>query len=223
MNTILSKTHTFTMRSWQLTALGLLLLTSPISHALKSDKNQPMVVDAKEIEMDFRNGSRIYTGKVNAKQGTLKLQADKVEIYLKKGSLDKGFAWGKRAVFRQRPDGKDTDVIGKALKIEIYQTKNLVILKGKASITQDGSTISGKKITYNMKTDRMKVLGNTKTVIQPGAMKPDAKKPAAKKSSSAKSKTTKKSARPHLTFTPKKNVQKRGNKKTKSVSGKQTP
>ncbi|HED13418.1 MAG TPA: lipopolysaccharide transport periplasmic protein LptA [Gammaproteobacteria bacterium] len=190
---------------WRLLVLILLWLISPISQALKSDRNQPMVVDAREIEMDFRNGSRIYTGKVKAKQGSMKLTADKVELYLKNGSLDKGFAWGKRAVFRQRPDGKDADVIGKALKIEIYQNKNLVILKGKASITQDGSTISGKKITYNMETDKMKVLGNTKTVVQPGAMKPTTKKPGSKISGRKKQQISrKKSGRPHMTFTPKK-------------------
>jgi len=188
----------------QLSVLLLLLLASPLTRALQSDKDQPMVVDAKEIEMDFRNGSRIYTGKVRAKQGSMKLQADKVELYLKNGSLDKGFAWGKRAVFRQRPDGKDTDVIGKALKIEVYQTKNLVFLKGKASITQDGSTILGEKIIYNMKTDKMKVLGSTKTIVQPGAMKAN---------SGTKKTSAKKSTRPHITFSPQKNS-------TKANSGK---
>jgi len=201
----------------QLSVLLLLLLASPLTRALQSDKDQPMVVDAKEIEMDFRNGSRIYTGKVRAKQGSMKLQADKVELYLKHGSLDKGFAWGKRAVFRQRPDGKDTDVIGKALKIEVYQTKNLVFLKGKASITQNGSTILGEKITYNMKTDKMKVLGSTKTIVQPGAMQANATKTTTKKSNSGTKKTSaKKSTRPHMTFSPKKN----STKKTKANSGK---
>jgi len=190
---------------FQFFSLLLLVLSSPASQALKTDKDQPAVVDAREIEMDFRNGSRIYTGNVRAKQGSMKLKADKMELYLKNGSLEKGFAWGKPAVFRQRPDGKDADVVGKALKIEVYEAKNLVILKGKASITQEGSTILGKKITYNMKTDRMKVLGNTKTVIQPGAIKPGTKKTAATKTSPGNNKTArKKSERPHMTFTPKK-------------------
>jgi len=185
-------------------------LISPITQALKTDKNQPMVVDAKEIEMDFRNGSRIYTGKVRAQQGSLKLDANKVELYLKNGSLDKGFAWGKPAVFRQRPDGKDTDVIGKARKIEIYQSKNLVILKGAASITQDGSTILGKIITYNMKTDRMKVRGNTKTIVQPGAINSSNPQASKKQQGKQTSAPKKQSTRPHMTFTPKKSPSKKG-------------
>ena len=45
-----------------------ILLLSPLSEwALESDRNQSVLVEADEVEIDFTNGKRIYTGNVSVR------------------------------------------------------------------------------------------------------------------------------------------------------------
>ena len=63
MHLTVTKPSAQALSRWQLLSLMLLWLISPISQALKSDRNQPMVVDAREIEMDFRRSEERRVGK----------------------------------------------------------------------------------------------------------------------------------------------------------------
>ena len=95
-----------------LAAFSLLFLFAQNAVALESDRNQSVLVEADEVEMDFSSGTRIYRGNVSVRQGTIRIIADQIELIYKGEQLDHGIATGNPAVFRQRPDGKDHDVIG---------------------------------------------------------------------------------------------------------------
>ena len=142
-----------------LAAFSLLFLFAQNAVALESDRNQSVLVEADEVEMDFSSGTRIYRGNVSVRQGTIRIIADQIELIYKGEQLDHGIAIGNPAVFRQRPDGKDHDVIGTGRRIELDEIQNIVTFIGDARLRQDRDAIEGERIVYDMARDRMIVRG----------------------------------------------------------------
>jgi len=145
--------------------LGLVLAGASFSaHALKTDKDQPATIDADNIDMDFKTGKRTYSGNVTIVQGSMRLKANKVVVRMRDGAVTNAMAYGNPAVFKQRPDGKKEDVIGKSKKMELDYPTNTVHMLGGATLTQGRDTTRGAAIHYNMTTDRMKIEGGTSSV-----------------------------------------------------------
>ena len=139
--------------------LGLAGMFSQQLLALSTDKDQPAVISADDVEFDFATGVRIYRGNVKLDQGSMKLRADKLVVEYKDDVLQKATAFGNPAVFQQRPDDKPNDVIGKGLKMELDEVNNIVILIDQASIDDGEKNAKGAMITYDMTNDKMKIVG----------------------------------------------------------------
>jgi len=136
--------------------LALFLVFSQSAVALKSDRDQSVLVEADEVvEIDFSSGTRIYRGNVSVRQGTIRILADQIELIYKGEQLDHGIATGNPAVFRQRPDGKDHDVIGTGQRIELDEINNIVTFINNARLRQGGDAIEGERIVYDMSRDMM--------------------------------------------------------------------
>ncbi len=128
--------------------------------ALDSDRNQPAVIDADEVDIDLETGERIYRKNVYMQQGTIRVKADEVVTMIKNGKLQNAVAVGRPAIFRQRPEGKETDVIAKGSKMEIDEVADIVTLFGNpAVVEQEGNVVTGKTIVYNMSTSKVKIRG----------------------------------------------------------------
>ncbi len=140
--------------------IGCFLLASVLSvpgYAYKNDTEQPATLDADEFDMDFQTGVRTYRGNVVYQQGSIRLYADELVAYFREGQLERAVARGNPAEFRQRPDDSDTDMVGIGLRIEINEVTQVVTLKDRAKVTQGLNTITGKKIVYDMATEKVKV------------------------------------------------------------------
>ena len=156
-------------------ALALLLLSVAAGNALalSTDKDQPIIIEADSMEVDEGKGITIYQGNVDLEQGSIRMKADKVTIMQSKGKTDRIIADGNPVKFRQRPDGKDEDVVGNALRFEYESTSELIYLIGDAMLTQGGSSVKSDRITY----DRTKAIAKAgkkakgkmrvRTVIEP--------------------------------------------------------
>jgi len=145
--------------------LGILLCTAfTTAHALKTDKDQPATIDADNIDMDFKTGKRTYSGNVSITQGSMRLKASKIVVIMRDGAVTNAIAYGNPAVFRQRPDGKKEDVIGKSKKMELDYPTNTVHMYGGATLIQGRDATRGEAIHYNMNTDRLKIEGGTSSV-----------------------------------------------------------
>ena len=131
----------------------LLYLLIQTAYALDSDADQPAVLDADVMEMDFTQGTRIYRGNVIFTQGSIRMNCDKLVTYLDdKQVLEQAICTGDPARFKQQPEEHSEDVKASALKITLQQTNDLVILDDSAKMEQEGSIITGKTITYNLAT-----------------------------------------------------------------------
>ena len=131
----------------------LLYLLIQTAYALDSDADQPAILDADVMEMDFTKGTRIYRGNVIFTQGSIRMSCDKLITYLDdKQELEQAICTGDPARFKQQPEEHSEDVKASALKITLQQTNDLVILDDSAKMEQEGSIITGKTITYNLAT-----------------------------------------------------------------------
>ena len=146
-----------------LAVFSLLFVFLQSAIALEADRNQSVLVEADEVEMDFSSGTRIYRGNVSVRQGTIRIIADQIELIYKGEQLDHGIATGNPAVFRQRPDGKDHDIVGTGRRIELDEINNIVTFIGNARLRQDRDAIEGERIVYDMARDRMVVRGETRS------------------------------------------------------------
>ena len=146
-----------------------------ISYAYKTDRDQPATLDADEFDMDFQTGVRTYRGNVIYQQGSIRLFADELVAYFKDGDLQRAVARGNLAEFRQRPDDSETDIVGVALRIELNEVDQIITLQDRAKVTQDANTVTGKRIIYNMLTEKVKVRSDkrnaepTNTTTQPAS------------------------------------------------------
>jgi len=170
-------------------------------YALDSDVEQPATLDADDMEMDFSTGVRIYRGNVVFVQGTIRITCDELTTYFNDdGELDEAICIGSPGRFKQRPEGQDKDVVGIANSITMNQVEDLVTLKSQAKVVQGETTITGRLITYNLKTEKASVKGGgSQSAASSGSV------PASGSStSSSEAGETEEASRPSLVIQPRK-------------------
>ena len=131
--------------------------------ALDSDRDQPASVEADEVEYDFRTGIRTYKGNVIVEQGSLRITGDKLVVKYKDDKLQSATAWGNLASFKQRPEGKSQDVVGKGKKILLDQIKNTLTLLDSASLQQGTDVAKGEMIVYDLNEEKLSIKGSAST------------------------------------------------------------
>lgn len=137
-------------------ALALLSALHASAWALKSDRDQPIHLEADNVELDDRQGISVYRGNVVITQGTMRITGDQVTVYTKpNGDLDHAVSVGKPATYQQRPDNKPEDVRARALTMEYFADKDTVILTDEARLWQGPNTFTSKKIIYDVANDHV--------------------------------------------------------------------
>ena len=124
--------------------------------ALESDSRQPIYIDSNTATYNDQAQTSVYTGNVVTVQGSLKVNSDKLVVYLKNGEIDKLVATGKPARFEQLPEKGQEKIKGKALIGEYYPSKNLLILKKNAEVWQGGNKTVSELIRYDSKNSLIK-------------------------------------------------------------------
>ena len=142
------------------------ILVFPLASSGSDDRDQPVVIQADEVDMDLKSGLRLYRGNVSVTQGSIRILADQIEMTFSNEQLALALATGQPAVFRQRPAGKSHDVVGKGESIEMDEVNNLVTLRGGASLKQQQDTVYGETIVYDLRSGKLRVRGNSNSVTQ---------------------------------------------------------
>lgn len=132
-----------------LTALLLLLLANSQGFALKTDRHQPITIQADHVQLDEKKGTSEYTGNVHFTQGSIVLKGDKVIIYQPNGSLESVIVYGRPASFEQQSDLQPDKVNALAEKMEYIAKQQKVLLTTNASVWQGQNRLSGDYIEYD--------------------------------------------------------------------------
>jgi lipopolysaccharide export system protein LptA len=151
-----------------LTTLALLM---PVVSAEKFDVEQEIKISSSRQAADLKNKIFSYIDNVIISQGTLKIHAELVQVITQDQSNNKIYiAKGSPATFEQTlQDGSPINL--QANEIRYEPAMNTVVISGNALLRQEGSEVSGSKITYNFDTEYVNAesLENAKveTILQP--------------------------------------------------------
>lgn len=163
---------------WGLMAVG--------AQALPSDRSEPISLEADEAERDDVKGTTRYSGNVVMQQGSMKINADQIVIYSEKDKVTKIAATGKPARYEQKPTAETAVVVAQANTLEYSLLDESLHLVEKAFLEQEGTSLSGNRIDYDVKKSVVKAGGETKThervrmIINPKVLEQDAKPTAEK-------------------------------------------
>lgn len=143
------------MKKTSLSTLLLAMSLSSLCHALESDYEQKIVVDADRQEVDIKNNRVTFYDNIEVKQGSIKMTADKLSVI---GSGDSGsdvmLATGNPATFYQLLDnGKPIQAQADEVRYEL-KTKTLTLSRN-AELRQEESVVSSATIQYNIEDQEM--------------------------------------------------------------------
>lgn len=152
-----------------------LLLASLTAAALPEDADQPINIRADTVEYDQTGNRIIYRGSVQVDQGTLRVTAEVMTIDLQDGNKVKRItAQDTPARYQQQIETDEEPVRAEALTIVYHTQDERVDLKGQANLEQEGSTLTGDLIVYDIVAGRVDATATEEApvtmVLQPSAM-----------------------------------------------------
>ncbi len=189
---------------------GALAVSAP-SRALDSDANQQATLAADEVELDLKTGVRTYRGNVRFRHGGIHLACDAlVTRHGRDGELASGVCTGQPGKFNQRREGRDANARGNARRITLDKGAGLLLLEGGAEVVlADGDRIRGERITYDLKTKKVKIAGgavaNARLQPPPADAGETRGEPAESADAGAAKPDSAEPARPRLIIQPRKN------------------
>jgi lipopolysaccharide export system protein LptA len=130
-------------------ALGAALLLSVSQYSLSLPDDRKQAINLSSDRAIYEKNQGIYIGNVNMSQGSLKIRADKLTIVESDRKVEKVIAEGTPAYFEQQPRADEGVVIATAQRIEYSLQDEEILLQRNASITHQGSKISGDRVVYS--------------------------------------------------------------------------
>ena len=137
----------------------LFALSSVAALAEKADRSQPVNLEADSVTVDDRSKLSVYQGNVSLVQGTMSLQADRIEVRQDAAGFDKATAFGNPVKFRQKQEGKDEYIEGYAKRVEYDGKQSKLELLGDARLKKGADVLNGNYISYNANTEFFEVKG----------------------------------------------------------------
>ena len=154
---------------------ALTLLITPTAHALKSDANQPIHINARSVEVNEKTGVAIYRGTVKLRQGTLHIDADHVEVTSRDQEIQAIRARGNPVKLRTRTDKNET-IDAEAKRTEYFAPQRQLNLYDNVVVKRNDDVLRGAVVRYNLETRAMSAEGNDNeqvwSVIQPSTTPP---------------------------------------------------
>lgn len=138
----------------------LLLGMAAGARAELADREQPTHLEADHVLIDEARQFSRFEGRVQVRQGSLLIQADKVEVREDAEGYLHLTAFGKPASFRQRYEGTQDYAEGYGERIEYDMHAETVDFFGKARVKRGADEVRGARISYSTKTEVFEARGD---------------------------------------------------------------
>lgn len=142
---------------WAVLLPALVLVLAAPARAERSDRDQPVNIEADRMMADDQKQMAVFEGRVVLTQGTIVLRADKLTVRQDEKGFQLGVAVGNPATFRQKRDGVDEWVDGEAMRIEYDGKAERVELFDKARVSRDKDEVRGNYISYDTRAEVFRV------------------------------------------------------------------
>lgn len=116
--------------------------------ALSSDRDQPMVVNARHVEADEKTGIAVYRGHVTLDQGSLHIESDRLEVRRREGRTESLLATGNPVRVRTRPDNEE-DIHLSARRLEYHRPTQYLVLTGNPVLVQGEKRLTARCLEYH--------------------------------------------------------------------------
>lgn len=134
----------------------LTLLVIPVAAIAKtSDAEQPIYIEADQVEIRDREGLSIYRGNVHIAQGTLRIYGNEIRIRTTDQGVQKVNISGKPATFFQLTDLNE-EISAQGEEMEYQSKTGLLILDRDAVLVQRDNRFTSAHIVYNTQTNVVK-------------------------------------------------------------------
>lgn len=135
-----------------LTAI-IMALTTPLHAALQSTAGQlPIQISAGTLTYHSDANTMLYSEDVVLQQGFLHIMASRLKIITDNEQIVLIQATGTPTRFRHQQSADDKQVAGRAQSIVYDPQKNILAFAGNALLKQEGRSIRGHRILYNIHT-----------------------------------------------------------------------
>jgi lipopolysaccharide export system protein LptA len=147
------------LHSWTLLTAVILLLALPGPLlALKTDRQQPLEVNADSTEGSLGDGIATLRGNVEIRQGTMLVRSDIAEVEKVDGRVRK-FELTGNPVHLQQEIEEEGVVTAEAKKVVYIVATGIVTLTGEADVIHPQYHISGEVLEYDMNTQHFQGSG----------------------------------------------------------------
>ena len=151
-------------------SLAFALGFSPLAaRAERADRDKPTQVEADAMHYDDVRQTNVFTGRVTLTRGTLVIRADRILMRQDPDGYQSATATGEPATFRQKRDGGDFYIEGRARELEYDGKAELLRLRDRARLTRlDGTRVTdevhGGLIVYDARREIFTVDGGGRAV-----------------------------------------------------------
>ena len=140
-----------------------ILFLSSFTIAEQADRDMPIEIESDTMIVDDNRSISIYKGDVILTQGTMIIRADELTVREDKQGFQHSISTGNPTSFKQKRDGIDSYVEGKASRIEYDGHMDKVHLYDKASVKRGKDTVFGDYIIYDANAEIAQAMsGSTK-------------------------------------------------------------
>jgi len=146
------------------------------ARAEKADRDKPINVEADSVKVDDAKRVAVYEGHVVMTQGTLMINADRIEVRQDDKGVVSGLATGSPVNFRQKMEASSEFAEGWAERIEYDGQGDKIKLLGQARLKRGIDELRGSLITYDSASEFFQAKGGTggapgrvRAVIRPRA------------------------------------------------------
>ena len=140
-------------------AAAWLLMTGQVTLARDGDLSQPVDVRADTSEYDEQNATQSLSGNVEISQGSLRIEADRIDVFLEDNQLARIAGSGKPIRFEQENNAGEL-VKGTARTIDYDATSGVLELSGGATLQQPRQTLKSERIVFDARRQTVSAQGN---------------------------------------------------------------
>ncbi len=159
--------HTTSPRHKWLMGILAVLMTPLLAHALPTDQDQPVQLEADKATYNEKTGVTTYSGNVIITQGTIKIQADSLVINLDSNrAIKDAYAKGRPATFQQKVSNEKGVAYGEGAQVSYDAKGSLITLTGNALLKHNGASFKGNVLRYNMDAGDVEATGNSQRRVQ---------------------------------------------------------
>ena len=141
--------------------LTILLSIPSITFSEEADRDKAIEIESDTMTVDDAKSISIYKGDVILTQGTLIIRANELTVREDSQGFQHSTAIGKPTTFKQKREGRDDYIEGRAERIEYDGHMDKVHLYSGASVKRGNDTVFGDYIMYDTNAEFAQALSGT--------------------------------------------------------------